>query len=205
MAASRPPPDQPLHHLRTPDFCPNDGVHLTVLSTGGGVAFVGDMGRVFRAVHVKTGKVLWETRLGTSVQGFPVTFSVGGKQYVAVSPGSAEVVPERFHRCWRPRFTSHRTPTRCMFLHCLITINAVVEYVFGAASISTASYPRPQPIWGETNGFQHYYNGHRTHAGWKGACRTPGKSGNTNWSRFAPVAEALSRRVLLQPLDPVNS
>ena len=42
-----------------------------VLSTAGGVAFVGDMDRVFRAVDVKTGKVLWETRLGTSVQGFP--------------------------------------------------------------------------------------------------------------------------------------
>src|SRR6202050_5556903 len=58
-----------------------------VLSTAGGVAFVGDMDRMFRAVDVKTGKVLWETRLGTSVQGFPVSFSVAGKQYVAVSSG----------------------------------------------------------------------------------------------------------------------
>lgn len=58
-----------------------------VLSTAGGLAFVGDMNRVFRAVDVKTGKVLWETRLGTSVQGFPLTFSVDGKQYIAVSAG----------------------------------------------------------------------------------------------------------------------
>jgi alcohol dehydrogenase (cytochrome c) len=58
-----------------------------VLSTAGGIAFVGDMNRIFRAVDVKTGKVLWETRLGTSVQGFPVTFSIGGKQYLAVSTG----------------------------------------------------------------------------------------------------------------------
>ncbi len=58
-----------------------------VLSTAGGIAFVGDMNRVFRAVDVKTGKVLWETRLGTSVQGFPLTFSIGGKQYIAVSTG----------------------------------------------------------------------------------------------------------------------
>ncbi len=58
-----------------------------VLSTAGGIAFVGDMDRYFRAVDVKTGKVLWETRLGTSVQGFPLTFSVGGKQYIAVSTG----------------------------------------------------------------------------------------------------------------------
>ncbi|MBV8847616.1 MAG: PQQ-binding-like beta-propeller repeat protein [Bryobacterales bacterium] len=58
-----------------------------VLSTAGGVAFVGDMDRMFRAVDVKTGKVLWETRLGTSVQGFPLSFSVNGKQYIAVTTG----------------------------------------------------------------------------------------------------------------------
>ncbi len=58
-----------------------------ILSTAGGVAFVGDMNRMFRAVDVKTGKVLWESRLGTSVQGFPLSFSVGGRQYIAVSTG----------------------------------------------------------------------------------------------------------------------
>ena len=58
-----------------------------MLSTAGGVAFVGDLNREFMAVDVKTGAVLWRTRLATSVQGFPVTFSVGGKQYIAVSTG----------------------------------------------------------------------------------------------------------------------
>jgi alcohol dehydrogenase (cytochrome c) len=58
-----------------------------VLSTAGGVAFVGDMDRAFRAIDVKTGKVLWETRLGTSAQGFPLTFSIAGRQYIAVSSG----------------------------------------------------------------------------------------------------------------------
>ena len=53
-----------------------------VISTAGGVAFVGDLDRMFRAFDVKTGKMLWETRLATSVQGFPVTFSIDGKQYV---------------------------------------------------------------------------------------------------------------------------
>jgi alcohol dehydrogenase (cytochrome c) len=57
------------------------------LSTAGGIAFVGDLDRYFRAIDVKTGKVLWETRLGTSVQGFPVTFSIDGKQYLAVPTG----------------------------------------------------------------------------------------------------------------------
>ena len=40
-----------------------------VVSTAGGVAFVGDRNQMFKAVDVKTGKVLWETKLSTSVQG----------------------------------------------------------------------------------------------------------------------------------------
>ena len=50
-----------------------------VLSTGGGLAFVGDYDRRFRAVDVKTGKTLWVTRLSTVVQGHPVAFAVDGK------------------------------------------------------------------------------------------------------------------------------
>jgi len=58
-----------------------------VLSTAGGVAFVGDLDRSFKAVDVRTGKILWQTRLATSVQGFPISFSVDGKQYIAVTTG----------------------------------------------------------------------------------------------------------------------
>jgi alcohol dehydrogenase (cytochrome c) len=58
-----------------------------VLSTAGGVAFVGDLDRYFRAHDVRTGKILWQARLGTSVQGFPITFKVGDHQYVAVTTG----------------------------------------------------------------------------------------------------------------------
>jgi alcohol dehydrogenase (cytochrome c) len=59
-----------------------------VISTAGGVAFAGDLDRRFRAFDVKTGKVLWETRLATSVQGFPITFSIDGRQYIAVMTGN---------------------------------------------------------------------------------------------------------------------
>jgi alcohol dehydrogenase (cytochrome c) len=58
-----------------------------VLSTGGGVAFVGDLDRSFKAVDVRDGRVLWETRLATSVQGFPIAFEVDGRQFVAVATG----------------------------------------------------------------------------------------------------------------------
>ena len=58
-----------------------------VLSTTSGLAFVGDVDRRFRAHDAKTGKILWEVRLGTSVQGFPISFAIDGKQYIAVSTG----------------------------------------------------------------------------------------------------------------------
>ena len=58
-----------------------------VLSTASGLGFVGDLDRYFRAFDVNTGQVLWESRLGTSVQGFPVSFAIDGKQYIAVSTG----------------------------------------------------------------------------------------------------------------------
>ena len=57
------------------------------LSTAGGVAFVGDLDRYFLGVDVKTGKLLWKTRLGTSVQGYPISFAIDGKQYIAVTTG----------------------------------------------------------------------------------------------------------------------
>ncbi len=57
------------------------------LSTAGGWVLVGDINRGVHILDVKTGQVLWETRLGTSVQGFPVTYSVDGKQYIAVMTG----------------------------------------------------------------------------------------------------------------------
>ena len=69
----------------------------SVLSTGGGLAFAGDLDRYFRAYDVRTGQTLWQSRLGTSVQGFPVSFSIDGRQYVAVTTGlgggSPRVVP----------------------------------------------------------------------------------------------------------------
>jgi PQQ-dependent dehydrogenase (methanol/ethanol family) len=59
----------------------------SALSTAGGWVLVGDINRGVHIVDVKTGKVLWETRLGTSVQGFPVTYTADGKQYIAVMTG----------------------------------------------------------------------------------------------------------------------
>jgi len=73
-----------------------------VLSTAGGVMFAGDLDRNFRAHDVRTGEVLWQARLGTSVQGFPVSFSANGKQYIAVSTGNGGGSPRLVPRTLTP-------------------------------------------------------------------------------------------------------
>jgi alcohol dehydrogenase (cytochrome c) len=59
----------------------------SVLTTAGGLVFVGDFHRYFRAHDADTGKVLWEVPLSAPVTGYPISYAVGGKQYVAVAVG----------------------------------------------------------------------------------------------------------------------
>jgi alcohol dehydrogenase (cytochrome c) len=64
-------------------------VLYSLVATGGGLLFGGDANGRARAIDQKTGKVLWEINLGSPVTGFPITYAVKGKQYVAMSTGSA--------------------------------------------------------------------------------------------------------------------
>ena len=72
-------------------------LHTGTISTGGDLVFVGDLDRRFKALDINNGDVIWETRLGTSVQGHPVSFAIDGKQYIAVTTAlggtSPRVVP----------------------------------------------------------------------------------------------------------------
>ena len=61
---------------------------MSLVATGGGLVFGGDVNGRFRAFDDETGEVLWEINLGSSVSGFPITFAVDGRQYVAVSTGT---------------------------------------------------------------------------------------------------------------------
>jgi len=58
---------------------------MSALTTAGGLAFAGSYDRWFKAYDIRTGDVLWQTRLGTSVQGFSMTYEVDGVQYVAMT------------------------------------------------------------------------------------------------------------------------
>ena len=62
---------------------------MSLVTTGGGLIFGGDVNGRFRALDQETGEVLWEINLGSAVTGFPISFAVDGRQYVAVSTGSA--------------------------------------------------------------------------------------------------------------------
>ena len=64
----------------------------SLVATGGGLVFGGDLNGRFRALDAETGDVLWEVNLGSPITGFPITFAVDGRQYVAVSTGSSRTV-----------------------------------------------------------------------------------------------------------------
>ncbi|CAB4244038.1 Methanol dehydrogenase [Methylacidimicrobium sp. AP8] len=57
------------------------------LVTDGGLAFYGTLDGWFKAVDRKTGKVLWQQKLGSGIIGNPISYEVGGKQYISVLSG----------------------------------------------------------------------------------------------------------------------
>ena len=60
------------------------------LTTAGGIVVVGDWDRNVRALDVRTGELLFRTRLPNGVQGFPITYAVDGRQYLAVPTGQLD-------------------------------------------------------------------------------------------------------------------
>ena len=65
---------------------------MSLVATGGGLVFGGDVNGRFRAFDDETGEVLWEINLGSSVSGFPISYAVDGRQYVAVSTGTPRFI-----------------------------------------------------------------------------------------------------------------
>jgi len=57
------------------------------LTTGGGLVIGADADRYLYVDDVATGDVLFKTRLPSPVQGFPITYAVRGKQYLAAPVG----------------------------------------------------------------------------------------------------------------------
>jgi alcohol dehydrogenase (cytochrome c) len=60
---------------------------MSVVATGGGLIFAGDTNGHFRAFDQRDGSILWDVNLGSQIRGYPITYTVRGKQYVAVTVG----------------------------------------------------------------------------------------------------------------------
>lgn len=58
-----------------------------VLATAGGVLFYGQPNGGFAAVDQRDGKTLWQFPTNVRMKASPMTFSVGGQQYIAVAAG----------------------------------------------------------------------------------------------------------------------
>ncbi len=72
---------------------------MSLVANGGGLLFGGDTNGRFRAFDQETGDILWEINLGSPVAGYPVSFAVDGRQYVAVATGTGaginlQITPE---------------------------------------------------------------------------------------------------------------
>jgi alcohol dehydrogenase (cytochrome c) len=59
----------------------------SLLATAGGIVFSGEPSGMFNAHDARTGTVLWQFQTGSGIHSNPVTYSVRGKQYVAVPVG----------------------------------------------------------------------------------------------------------------------
>jgi len=60
---------------------------LSLMTTAGGLVIGGDANGRFKAYDDRTGQVLWETILGSASSGYPISYAVNGKQYIAIITG----------------------------------------------------------------------------------------------------------------------
>jgi PQQ-dependent dehydrogenase (methanol/ethanol family) len=59
-----------------------------VLSTSGGLLFFGESTGGFAAVDARTGTYLWHFETNHAIKGSPMTYAIGGKQYIAIASGA---------------------------------------------------------------------------------------------------------------------
>jgi alcohol dehydrogenase (cytochrome c) len=67
-----------------------------LMSTAGGVVFHGDIKGWFKALDARTGATLWKFNTGSGVSAAPMTYTLDGKQYIAVVSGRTLSIPAFF-------------------------------------------------------------------------------------------------------------
>ena len=66
-----------------------DVISSGILTTASDLLFTGARSGYFQALDARTGDLLWRAALGGQIVNGPMTYEVGGKQYVAVIAGSS--------------------------------------------------------------------------------------------------------------------
>ena len=66
------------------------------MTTTTGLVFAGDIKGMFRAMDAKTGKELWKFNTGSGISAAPISYTLDGKQYVAVTSGRTQSMPAFF-------------------------------------------------------------------------------------------------------------
>lgn len=67
----------------------NDITWAAILSTATDVVFSGGKEGYFLALDGRTGELLWKTAVGGQINSGPMSYSVNGRQDVAVAAGNA--------------------------------------------------------------------------------------------------------------------
>lgn len=66
------------------------------MTTATNLVFQGDMAGKFRAFDARNGKILWDFNTGSGILAAPMTYTLDGKQYVAIVSGRTQSVPAFF-------------------------------------------------------------------------------------------------------------
>jgi len=66
------------------------------MTTAGNLVFYGNQHGMLRALNARSGKVLWEFDVGTGIIQSPITYTVDGKQYLAIVAGRSKGPPSFF-------------------------------------------------------------------------------------------------------------
>jgi alcohol dehydrogenase (cytochrome c) len=67
-----------------------------MMTTKSNLLFHGDIRGMFKAVDAKTGKTLWKFNTGSGITAAPMTYTLDGKQYIAVVSGRTLSIPAFF-------------------------------------------------------------------------------------------------------------
>jgi PQQ-dependent dehydrogenase (methanol/ethanol family) len=67
-----------------------------MMTTKSNLLFHGDIKGIFKAVDAKTGKLLWKFNTGSGITAAPMTYTLDGKQYIAVVSGRTLSIPAFF-------------------------------------------------------------------------------------------------------------